>query len=106
MIEAGLAAYRITRFIVADTIFDRPRDRVHNWLLARGHIKVLEGLSCGYCVSVWVSFFVALVKGPRTVKKTLAISGIAALVWSVDRLAVNAEEATGHLETIAGGRKP
>lgn len=106
MIEAGLAAYRITRFIVADTIFDRPRDRVHNWLLTRGYEKLHEGVSCGYCVSVWVSFFVALVRGPRTVKKTLAISGIAALVWSVDRLAANAEGAAGHLETIMDGRKP
>jgi hypothetical protein len=89
MLEAGLAAYRITRFIVADTIFDRPRERVQNWLLENDHPKLNEGLACGYCVSVWVAL--ALTIRHRSLTRLMAVSGLAAAVWSLDRLAAASE---------------
>lgn len=89
MIPEGLAAYRITRLIVADTIFDRPRERVQNWLLERGYVKLNEGIACGYCVSVWVALGLTL--RHRSFGRWMAVSGLAAAVWSLDRLAAASE---------------
>lgn len=59
---AGLACYRLTRFIVADKIFDFPRAHVNHFLTTRnrrpfkGIGNWLAGLiNCGYCSSVWIA---------------------------------------------------
>ena len=47
----GLAAYRIVRLWVKDTIFDRPRARV---LRSRLPTKLLAGLMCPWCISAYI----------------------------------------------------
>lgn len=54
----GLVVYRVTRFIVLDTLIEEPRDAVMNWLISRKGWwgpKLGQLLGCPWCVSVWVS---------------------------------------------------
>lgn len=46
----ALAAYRLTRLLVTDTILDRPR----NWLFTHAPAKIGELLDCPHCLGVWV----------------------------------------------------
>lgn len=46
----GLAAFRLTRLWVKDTIFDRPRQKV---LMMRLPTKLLTGAMCPWCVSAY-----------------------------------------------------
>ena len=61
LVIMSAVTYRLVRFIVIDSIFDGPRNRVHGWLLGRRKpwsLKLHEGLSCNACMSVWCSAFV------------------------------------------------
>lgn len=54
----GLVVYRVTRFIVLDTLVDVPRDWVHNRLMStkrRWGPYLAKLIGCPWCVSVWVS---------------------------------------------------
>lgn len=54
----ALASYRVTRFIVFDSLFDGLRHKVQNWLLVKEalpYVKTLDLISCTWCVGVWVS---------------------------------------------------
>lgn len=63
LILTGLVTYRVTRFLIDDTLIDSPRAWVHHRLLARSHrlfptparVKVYELLTCPFCLSIWVS---------------------------------------------------
>lgn len=52
-----LAAYRLTRLIVIDTIFDGPRDKIYDWLSPKGVVgdKLSYLISCTWCAGVWIS---------------------------------------------------
>lgn len=56
---AMLAAYRVTRLIVTDTITAPPRDALFAWLGARASKRwaswLLDLLGCPWCTSVWVA---------------------------------------------------
>ena len=85
-LRAGLAAYRISRLIVDDEVFDAPRARLHYWLLDRND-WVLRLISCGYCVSVWVSGVLIFTRRRPSLRAWMVASGVAALAWSLDRIA-------------------
>jgi hypothetical protein len=58
IVVLGLVVYRVTRFIVLDTLIETPREAVHNWLMTRKGWwgpKIAELVGCPWCVSVWVS---------------------------------------------------
>jgi Protein of unknown function (DUF1360) len=64
VILLSLAAFRITRFILEDSLIEEPRDwlkrRVQGKVadqrsLALWRRKVLELLECPWCMSVWIS---------------------------------------------------
>lgn len=97
-LTGGLAVYRVTRLVVDDTIFDAPRQRVLMW--AEDRSKFLHGLlSCGYCFSVWLAFFEALRRRPRRFFTSwMAVAAVAAVAWSIDRVAVNTETVVNELE--------
>lgn len=70
LIVMSATVYRITRFIELDTMLEDTRDRIVFWLedqqregtgnralLAR---KVHDGLTCAFCVSIWVAGFATL----------------------------------------------
>jgi hypothetical protein len=55
--------YTLVRFVVVDTIFDTPREKVHDWLLDRKNVVALyaqHGLSCSGCMAFWFSLFTVL----------------------------------------------
>lgn len=57
LVLLALAAYRVTRLIVIDAIFDTPRDTAYNWLERKGWTgdKLSYLISCTWCAGVWVS---------------------------------------------------
>lgn len=57
----GPASFRVTRFIVADSLIEGTRERFLTWLLAPKKLplwrdKLAELFTCYWCVGVWVSF--------------------------------------------------
>lgn len=84
LVVLALACYRVTRFIIDDTLIDRQRD----WVFRRtaGHPKIHELLDCPYCVSIWVA--AGMVAGadlvtsvPLPLLTWLATSGGALVAW-------------------------
>lgn len=58
LLVLGIAAYRITRFLVIDTLFEGSRNKFHTWLANKqGMIydKILDLTSCTWCLGFWVS---------------------------------------------------
>lgn len=56
LVVMSLFVYRINRFIIRDTIFDRPRAALINWLLPkRGGDVIVDLITCPFCIGVWVS---------------------------------------------------
>ena len=58
VIVLGLVTYRVSRFIVLDTLIEGWRDVFHSWLLRKPklwRVKLEELLGCPFCVSIWVS---------------------------------------------------
>jgi len=53
----GLAAYRLTRLTIEDTLLDGPREGLLEWLQEQGRAgrKIAEGLRCWWCVGVWAA---------------------------------------------------
>lgn len=107
LVVDGLAAYRLARFVVDDTIIDEPRERLFRWLdppVERcsngvgqivatfgddppfpGSRKLVEGLGCYWCVGVWIAGAVVALRRttPRAwspVADTLAVAAVAGLV--------------------------
>lgn len=77
----ALAAYRLTRLVVEDTITVRPREA----LIARGPGWAGDMLTCPWCVGWWVSVGVvgARIAAPRAwrpVARALALSAIVGLI--------------------------
>jgi hypothetical protein len=84
----GFACHRITRLIVEDTVFDRPRHRVKQALHEAGWPAGIDLLGCPWCVGVWVGFGVAVARWrfPRAwpaVARALAIADVAGVISSV-----------------------
>lgn len=64
LVVAAFAAYRVTRLLVIDALFEGTRDRLIARLADGGGLvrsKLLELLLCPYCVGVWVSIGVWVV---------------------------------------------
>jgi hypothetical protein len=58
IVVLGLVTYRVSRFIVLDTLWESWRDRLHAWLMSKPalwRIKLHELLGCPFCVTIWVS---------------------------------------------------
>lgn len=81
----GLATYRVTRLVVEDHLFDRPRDRLVARLQLADHPKLIELIGCPWCVSVYVGFGVVALRRlvPRVwgpLASALAASAVAGLL--------------------------
>lgn len=60
LLVLAFAAYRITRLLVIDAIFDGPRDKMQDWIVSRLRFtkfwdKIHYGLTCTWCSGVWIS---------------------------------------------------
>lgn len=61
-IVLSFAAYRITRFLLFDTLLDEPRNFWYNTASGGNRFKLLREkaldlTSCSWCTGVWVTFF-------------------------------------------------
>jgi hypothetical protein len=87
----SLAVYRVTRFIIRDTLIDAPRNWLYGKLVTPGHPfldKVYELLDCPYCLGIWISAFsVAIARHYTPVSLPvfvwLAVAGGAMIVWRI-----------------------
>lgn len=63
LLVLALASYRITRFVVFDTLIEGTRERLFLWLInhQKGKTthflygKILDLLSCTFCAGFWVT---------------------------------------------------
>jgi hypothetical protein len=86
----ALAAYRTTRLLISDGIFDRPRATTRRMLERRGHEKLLELADCPWCLGMWVAGAVVILRrtAPRAwspLASTLALSATSGLLASFVR---------------------
>jgi len=60
----GLAAYRLARLTIEDTLLDNPREGLLEWLEDQGlrGRKIAEGLRCWWCVGVWAAAAMVLLR--------------------------------------------
>lgn len=87
----GLACYRVTRLVVEDHLFDRPRDRLVARLQLGDHLKLIELIGCPWCVSVYVGFGI------------VAARRLAPNLWGPVASALAASAAAGLLAGHEGG---
>ena len=60
LIILSAVTYRITRFAILDSLIETTRHRFFEWLndpekVSSFRLKVLDLLTCPYCLSVWVA---------------------------------------------------
>lgn len=58
-----LASYRVTRLLIDDAIFDKPRDFLLGQLDQEGKLRYLLG--CYWCLGLWVSAGLTLLIAPN-----------------------------------------
>lgn len=79
----GLAAFRVARLVIDDTLLDTPRGAVLDWLGDAGPPgeKLAEGLRCYWCVGMWAAAAVTWLRRrhPAAVD-ALAAAAIAGLI--------------------------
>lgn len=90
IIVLSLVTYRVTRFLILDSLIEVTRDRVYAWLEThpnRFTMKLVELIRCPYCMTIWVAAgAVAIIDVftdqpvPMPVFAWLAVAA-AALVW-------------------------
>lgn len=81
-VTAVLAAYRGTRVLTTDTIFDGTRETVKLWGINQQSTpgdKLAEWVTCPWCMGVWVSFLVTCV-ARRQAPWRLGLDGAAVAV--------------------------
>lgn len=59
LVFMSLATWRVTRFWLKDSLIENARMNLEGWLsknvTKRRHRKLLELITCPWCISVWVS---------------------------------------------------
>lgn len=55
LLAEGLAVARLTRLAQTDSITEKPREALLDWLGQRQHWKLIELMQCGWCLSVWMA---------------------------------------------------
>lgn len=91
LLIASLASYRVTRFLLRDSLIDGTRLRFNGYLIARVDrsrlaLKLYELANCPYCISVWTSAgavwaFDLCGSVPMPVMVWLAVAGGSLMVW-------------------------
>ena len=92
MILLALACYRVTRFIVKDSLIQGFRIWLHTALLGNKprlwRDKLQELISCPFCISVWIA--AALVAGVNHYRSVslpfvqwLAVAGATCVIWNL-----------------------
>ena len=61
LILLSLAAYRLTRLVVSDTVWAGRRTKMLRWFAARNWGKAVELFNCPFCMSVWIAGGLVLV---------------------------------------------
>ena len=93
VVVLSLVCYRITRFIVKDTIIDGFRIWLHTVILGRKPAlwreKLGELISCPFCISVWIAAALAVVADyfvpsvPLPVFQWLAVAAGTLVIWRI-----------------------
>lgn len=91
LIVLSFAVYRVTRFIVSDTLFEGSRLKLILWLRERESMvagKLIDLIECCYCVSVWVATATVVLADlfgmsvPEPFWVWLAICGGSMAIWN------------------------
>jgi hypothetical protein len=85
----ALVAYRLTRFILLDSLLEQTRAKLKMWLASRGTLvgtKLFDLFDCPYCVSVWAAGVATIFYHPglgwrESLVVWLAAAGGAMVAW-------------------------
>lgn len=86
----SLVTWRVTRFVLNDTLIEELRSKVLGWLgrapQSTWRLKLMELLTCPFCFSVWVAAAVTAgwdIYGsvPAPIAVWLAVAGGTMVVW-------------------------
>ena len=92
LIVLSAVTYRVSRFIILDTLIDEPRNWVMDKLEMRPNLltsKLIDLLGCPYCITIWVSAAVVAITSavgydmPLPVWSWLAVASGALVVWNL-----------------------
>ena len=92
LVLLSLACYRVTRFIIADSLIDGFRERVQERLIGDNpnliRDKIYDLSVCPYCTSVHVAWIAVLITQqfvsiPLPVLVWLAVAGGAMVIWAI-----------------------
>lgn len=78
LIVLSAVTYRVSRFVVLDSLIEAPRNWVLNWLEMHPNVvtsKLVELAGCPWCVTVWVAAAVVAIQD-------LAIDSVPVPIWS------------------------
>ena len=92
LIVLSAVVYRVSRFIVLDTLIDGTRDKTVDWLERHPALfwtKIKELLGCPWCITIWVAaatvwaqhVFVADVPMPVWTWLTVSTGGL--VFWAI-----------------------
>lgn len=95
VIILGFCAYRVTRFLVIDTLLEPARSNFHSKLEQKDGVlwaKIYDLVSCTWCVGVYVSFAIyAILLGNLFVDWTrvdwlsaIAVSGVQGMLHALE----------------------
>lgn len=97
LVILGFCSYRVTRFLIIDTLIQGPRQKFHIWLANRQKAKplfdsILELTSCAFCMGFWVSLAVfAIYRGNLFTHwvrldwlSAIAVAGEQALIQAIE----------------------
>lgn len=88
----SLVTYRVTRFVVKDTIIEGTRIWLHTFILGKKpklwREKLQELISCPFCISVWISAATVAVTDryvsvPLPVFQWLAVAAGTLVIWRI-----------------------
>lgn len=89
----ALAAYRVTRLVTRDSLWEHTRDRLADWFTHHRASKAAELLTCPFCAGFWVCALVLAaalaadlvdMDADMAVLVWWALAGAQALLSSVD----------------------
>lgn len=98
IIVLSLVTYRVTRFLIEDSLIAAPRFHLKRWISGneagiklfntpKWRAKLIELSECPYCISVWVALAATLISSaaasvPQPVWVWLATCGGTMMVWT------------------------
>lgn len=92
LLVLSAVTYRVSRFIVHDSLIDAPRNKIYDWLEHREHpfwLKIHELIGCPWCITIWIAagavavHHVVVEDVPVPIWTWLAVATGSLIIWEI-----------------------